>query len=93
MADEVICLRIEFRGRVQGVGFRMTTAHIARRHSIGGAVRNCTDGSVEMIVAGTRAAVDSFLADVRHAMCGNIQDESVTSGPNDVPTDRFEITA
>lgn len=92
MTDGVICKRVEFRGRVQGVGFRMTTARIARRHPVGGSVRNCSDGSVELIVAGSPAAIDEFLAELRRKMHGYIQDESTTAGPEGVRTDRLEIT-
>jgi acylphosphatase len=91
MTDDATCLRIEFRGHVQGVGFRMTTARIARRHPVGGTVRNCSDGSVELIVAGRQAAIDCFLDDLRSAMRGHIRDEQISAGPAGVGTDRFEI--
>jgi acylphosphatase len=91
MTDEQICRRIEFRGRVQGVGFRMTAARIARRHPIGGTVRNCSDGSVELIAAGTPAAINDYLTALRSAMRGNIANEQASPGPAAIPTDRFEI--
>jgi acylphosphatase len=91
MTDDVSCLRVEFHGRVQGVGFRMTTARIARRYPVRGTVRNRDDGSVELIVAGTSVAVADFLAELRHAMRGYIESEAESAGPADVGTDRFEI--
>lgn len=39
-------------GRVQGVGFRYWTRHIARRLGISGTVKNLEDGSVEVIAEG-----------------------------------------
>ena len=75
--------RLIYRGHVQGVGFRYTTASIARRHSVTGFVRNLPDGTVELVVEGQGAAVDAVLADVAAAMQGHIAsvDESEpTSG-------------
>lgn len=83
--------RIVFRGRVQGVGFRMTAARMARRFPVGGTVRNCSDGSVELIAVGTPAAIDDFLAALRGAMRGHIRKEDVSPGPAGLPADRFDI--
>ena len=38
--------RVIYRGRVQGVGFRYTSASIARRFPVTGYVRNLPDGTV-----------------------------------------------
>ena len=50
------------RGRVQGVGFRATTAHEARRLGLTGWVRNRLDGTVEVLAAGDDAALDGLAA-------------------------------
>lgn len=50
------------RGRVQGVGFRATTAHEARRLGVAGWVRNRLDGTVEVLAEGDDAAVDRLAA-------------------------------
>lgn len=44
-------------GLVQGVGFRWWTRRVATRLGLAGTVRNCHDGSVEVVVAGTSEAV------------------------------------
>jgi acylphosphatase len=46
--------RFTIRGRVQGVGFRYTTRHTARRLGLNGWVRNRGDGSVEVWAQGSR---------------------------------------
>ena len=56
--------RVLFHGRVQGVGFRYTTASIARRHPVVGFVRNLPDGSVELVAEATPPVLDQFLADI-----------------------------
>ncbi|MBL8829940.1 MAG: acylphosphatase, partial [Planctomycetaceae bacterium] len=44
--------RVLFHGRVQGVGFRVTTRSIAQRFAVTGWVRNLPDGSVELLAEG-----------------------------------------
>ncbi len=53
-------LRIE--GKVQGVSYRAGAEAEARRLGLRGWVRNRFDGSVEALVAGSPAAVESFIA-------------------------------
>ena len=47
---------------MQGVGFRASAAHEARRLGVGGWVRNRPDGGVELEARGTPAAVDALCA-------------------------------
>jgi acylphosphatase len=50
-------LRLEIRGRVQGVWFRESTCIEAERLGVTGRVRNCADGSVEAVLEGDSVAV------------------------------------
>lgn len=71
------CTRVIYRGRVQGVGFRWTTARIAGRFNVAGLVRNRADGSVELIAQGEGPIVKAFLAEVAAAMQGHIESADI----------------
>lgn len=57
--EKSVLARIE--GRVQGVWYRGWTVQEAQSRGLSGWVRNRSDGSVEALVSGPRAAVDDFL--------------------------------
>ena len=59
-AETVKHLRIH--GMVQGVGYREAMRAKAYELGITGWVRNCRDGSVEAVVAGSSAAVQRMIA-------------------------------
>lgn len=58
-------LHVRISGRVQGVGFRWFVRQEARRLGVAGWVRNLTDGSVELTVAGEATAVRRLIDHVR----------------------------
>jgi acylphosphatase len=64
----MIRAEVRFIGRVQGVGFRATTLHIARRFRVTGWVRNETDGSVYLVAEGHASEVNSFLESLQKEM-------------------------
>ena len=49
-----------YRGRVQGVGFRYTTARLAEAFAVDGYVMNLADGSVRMEAEGDKAELERF---------------------------------
>jgi len=57
----IVGKRVIYTGRVQGVGFRFTAVDVSRHYAVGGTVRNCHDGSVEVFVQGEAGQVEAFL--------------------------------
>ena len=51
---------ILYTGRVQGVGFRMTCANLAKGFAVTGRVCNLTDGRVELIAEGEKEELERF---------------------------------
>ena len=52
------------RGKVQGVGYRFFAQAAAARHQVRGSVRNCADGSVEVVAEGAANEVEEFKKDL-----------------------------
>lgn len=72
---------VHYRGRVQGVGFRLTASEVARGYDVTGFVQNLPDGSVRLVAEAEPEELEAFLAAVRRAMQGYIHGEDVVSQP------------
>jgi acylphosphatase len=71
MSDEHPTIRhVLIRGRVQAVGYRAWTEDTALITGVDGWVRNRTDGSVEAVFAGPRAAVEAMIEACRRGPPG-----------------------
>lgn len=57
-----VCKRFVVTGRVQGVFYRGAAQDSARRLGLNGWVRNCSDGSVELVACGEARALDELAA-------------------------------
>jgi acylphosphatase len=62
--------RATVTGRVQGVGYRASAAHEARRLSVHGWVRNRYDGTVEVEAQAPETVLETFLVYLRHGPPG-----------------------
>jgi acylphosphatase len=67
------------RGVVQGVGYRMFAARVARTLGLNGFVRNLDDGRVEVVAAGPAEILERFRADLRIGPPGGRVDGIETS--------------
>jgi len=65
-------VRLVIEGRVQGVFFRASTAQDAQWLGVTGWVRNCPDGSVEIVAEGLKTKIDEFIAWCHHGPRGAI---------------------
>ena len=84
--------RVFFRGRVQGVGFRMTARRLASGFAVAGFVRNLDDGRVELLVEGEPAAVAGLLDAIGREFAGSIADREAAAEPaGDPPLAGFSI--
>jgi acylphosphatase len=52
-------------GRVQGVGFRAFVISRAEQMGLAGWVRNCWDGTVEIVAEGERETLEKLLSAIR----------------------------
>ncbi|MFW9894079.1 MAG: acylphosphatase [Candidatus Thorarchaeota archaeon] len=83
---------IIFVGRVQGVGFRFTAYHIANRHKLTGFVRNCIDGTVEMLAQGPDTNIDNCIREIKDSFPGYIRENKIEEIPIDPRYTDFKIT-
>lgn len=69
---------IRYSGKVQGVGFRITTVRVATGYEVTGQVRNLPDGRVELIAEGRREELEAFREAIRNSgLKSLIRDEPV----------------
>ncbi len=59
-AKQRIAKKYRISGRVQGVGFRYFAERAAGRLGLGGYVRNCSDGTVEVYAVGEASRLEVF---------------------------------
>lgn len=64
MAD-LACRQFVVRGRVQGVGYRWFAVRAAERLGLAGWVRNCDDGSVEVVARGAPYLLEQLEGELR----------------------------
>ena len=68
--DENLVRRVVVEGFVQGIGYRDFVRRAALKVGVSGWVRNRADGSVEALIAGAPADVETMLAEMRRGPRG-----------------------
>ncbi len=91
-AMQTIGKHVIFSGRVQGVGFRYSTHRVASRYEVTGYVKNLPNGSVEVLLQGTKANVQACLDDLQNTMSGYIRQTQINERPVNPRYHDFRIT-
>ncbi len=74
----ILAKQIVVHGLVQGVGFRFFAQRVGTRTQVVGTVRNCWNGTVEIVVEGEKKNIDEFI-------------KAVEKGPAGARVERLEI--
>jgi acylphosphatase len=72
---------VQYRGWVQGVGFRYTAQRIARQYAVTGFVRNLANGRVQLVAEGLPEELDRCLGQLARTMENYIESADVQSAP------------
>jgi acylphosphatase len=81
--------RLLVHGRVQGVCYRGWTVDQAKALGLDGWVRNRSDGSVEVVVSGPEAAVETMIARCREGPPAARVDDVGVLATDEVPPPGF----
>ena len=84
-------VHIHYSGNVQGVGFRFTAVDIARKYGVKGWVKNCGDGSVEVVAEAKDETLKAFLSDLESQMSHYIREKNLSWKPASNQFSGFEI--
>lgn len=84
-------VQVIYHGQVQGVGFRATTADLARQYPVVGFVRNLRDGTVELVAQGKSETVQSLLDAIARRFAGKITQAVTTPGSLEEELEEFRI--
>src|ERR1700732_525173 len=80
-ARMAVCKRVQYSGRVQGVGFRYTVQALAAAYPVAGWGRNLANGDVEVVAEGPPEEVDAFLEAVAQGMADYIARSEIAEQP------------
>jgi acylphosphatase len=93
MAEQIVRRHLMVHGLVQGVWFRRATQRTARALGVAGWVRNCADGSVEVVLEGAPERVTAAVAFCHEGPSGARVDHVDTSDEAPEGLTRFELRA
>jgi len=91
MSSLIARCTVVYSGNVQGVGFRWQAVRALDRTPVVGYVRNCPDGTVELVMEGEPAALRDGKQRIESALGQFIRDQVETSQPATGEFARFSI--
>ena len=83
---------IIFSGTVQGVGFRFTVQRYALNLGLKGWVKNLPNGSVEILIEGSRQRIEELCRNIEDDFEGYIQNRDIQFVPVEEKFENFRIT-
>lgn len=78
--DSTFFLLAHFSGHVQGVGFRYSTAQVAKGYEVTGQVRNLIDGRVELELEGEESECRSMVESIEEELDGYVRKTELSDG-------------
>lgn len=84
-------LKIIFKGRVQGVGFRFHSLRIATDLNLTGSVKNLYDGSVEVYVQGSIENINAFVRELYNQRFVRVESKDISKIDIKEDENSFEI--
>lgn len=90
--DSTFFLTAYFSGHVQGVGFRYSTAQLAKGYEVTGFVKNLVDGRVELEIEGDEKECRQMLASVQDELDAYVRKTEVADGQRSKRFTTFKIS-
>ena len=87
----MITVRLEIKGKVQGVFFRATSRKIAGKNNVKGWIKNAKNGNVEAIITGKKGDVDMFIKWCREGPEKAIVDEVIITHMEETIFEEFDV--
>jgi acylphosphatase len=84
-------ITVNFKGRVQGVGFRWRVMRVAKLFPCTGYVKNLTDGSVELVIEGAGSDANRMVDAVNREMQDYWNEQTTDERLGDAHFSTFEI--
>ncbi len=78
--DSTFFLSACFSGHVQGVGFRYSTAQLAKGYEVTGYVKNLADGRVELEIEGSESECRKMVASVEDELDAYVRKTEILDG-------------
>lgn len=89
--DSTFFLKAHFSGHVQGVGFRYSTAQVAKGYEVTGFVKNLIDGRVELEIEGEESECRQMIETVQDELDAYVRKTELSDGIRNKTFNTFRI--